>query len=166
VAKRLGLRLPLRDTIALSTVSGALGTLIMYCLGFPLYITGVSKSIYMVYSIELFVKPNIAKTVPGIISGALVGILVGMVLAVGLKLLYELVGTDWLWVKAIAYGSTLWFFWVGLTRNLLDISSYLNQSLVSNFILLMQSILWSVATTYFMLRLGGGARLLEKRDED
>lgn len=157
------LRLPLRDKIILSAVAGVLGTLVMYSVGLPLFLLGVAESIYLVYSFELFVTPEIARTTAGMFSGLLTGLIVGGALAVPYKLLLEWTGTDYLWLKAIAYGALNWFLWVGVARNVMDVSPYLSTTLPTNMILLLQSTIWILATTFFLLKLGGGRDGLEGR---
>ncbi|MFZ5943995.1 MAG: hypothetical protein ACOYVD_07775 [Bacillota bacterium] len=146
---------PIRDKVAISVISGTLGTLVMYLFGMPLYFLKVSKIIYLMYSIELFVKPEIARTTFGFIAGMITGLIVGSVLAFGFKLLLEWTGWDWYWLKSFGYGTVMWFLWVGIARNFLDVTNYLDKYLLTNMILLSQSIIYSVSTAYFMQRLWG-----------
>lgn len=157
---RIGL--PLRDKLALSLVAGVLGTLVMYTVGLPLFLLDIAKSIYLVYVIEIFVTPGIARTTLGMISGMLVGLIVGGTLAFVFKLILEWIGTDWLWLKAVVYGALMWFIWVGIMRNFLEISQYLQRDLTTNMILLLQSTIYILATTYFMTKLSGGREFLGK----
>jgi len=45
----------IRDKIVLSAISGALGTLVMYSIGIPLYFFKIANIIYLSYSVELFI---------------------------------------------------------------------------------------------------------------
>ncbi|MDW7674027.1 MAG: hypothetical protein SCK28_05765 [Bacillota bacterium] len=159
-------KLPIRDKIALSVFSGFLGTLVMYLVGIPLYFLNISKLIYLIYAIELFVTPEIARTTAGQISGGLVGLLVGGGLAFGFKLIIEWTGFDWIWIKALGYGAMIWFFWVGITRNFLNVTMYIFDDLATNMILLGQSELYIIATTYFMIKLAGSKEALQFGDRN
>lgn len=156
------LKRPLRDKIALSFVSGVLGTLIMYAVGMPLYLLKLSKLIYLIYDIELFVTPQLARTTPGIIAGMLTGLIVGGGLAFIFKLLIEWTGSDWIWLKSLAFAGLMWFFWVGVARNFMKITPYLFHDLRTNMMLLSQSIIFQLATTYFLIKLAGGREGVEK----
>lgn len=72
-------RLLFRDRILLSAVSGALGTLVMYLVGLPLYFLNIAKIIYLSYSVELFISHKLAQTTPGFILGFLTGIITGSI---------------------------------------------------------------------------------------
>ncbi|MDQ7794555.1 MAG: hypothetical protein RDU89_09110 [bacterium] len=154
--------LPLRDKIVLSLIAGVLGTLVMYSVGIPLFLLNVAKAIYLIFTIEMFVTPDIARTLPGLLTGAVTGMIVGGTLALPLKLIIEWTGAGWLWVKALAYAAVAWFAAVGILRQLLNVSPYLSTDLRTTLILLLQSVIWVLATTFFFLKLGGGRSLLEK----
>lgn len=156
---------PVRDRVALSFISGILGTIVMYCVGIPLYFLKLSSLIYLLYDIELFVTPSISRTIPGFLSGALVGLIVGGGLALGFKLIVEWTGSDWIWLKSAAYAFAIWFFWVGIARNLMDITPYLYKDLRTNMILLIQSFIFQFATTYFMINLAGGQSWIERPEK-
>lgn len=152
----------LRDRIVLSAVSGTLGTLVMYAVGLPLYFLKVTRIIYLSYSVELFINHKLAQTTSGFILGFLTGIIAGSVLALGLKLIFEWSGTDWIWLKTIGYAAFIWLLWVGVARNLMDLTPYLFKDIRTNAILLMQSIIYCLATTYFMIKLSAGRHSLQK----
>lgn len=155
-------RILLRDRILLSAVSGALGTLVMYLVGIPLYFLKISQMIYLTYSVELFITHELAQTTPGLILGFLTGIIAGSILALGFKLIIEWTGSDWIWFKSIGYAAFIWFIWVGVARNLMDLTPYLFEDIRTNAILLTQSIIYSLGTTYFMIKLSGGKQFIEK----
>ncbi len=157
--------IPIKDKVALSFMSGVLGTLVMYAIGIPLYFLKVSKLIYLIYDVELFVTPHLARTVPGFILGFATGLVVGGGLAFGFKLLIEWTGSDWIWLKSLAYGAIIWFFWVGVVRNFLDITPYLFSDIKTNVILLIQSLIFSFSTTYFMIKLAGSKKQLEIKED-
>jgi len=116
----------------------------------------------LIYSIELFVTPEIARSTPGFIAGFITGLIVGGALALGFKLLIEWTGSDGIWYKALGYGAVMWFLWVGLGRNFLNVAMYLSGDLQTNLVLLNQSLLYSVATAYFMIKIAGGRENLER----
>ena len=119
----------------------------------------------MSYSVELFISRKLAQTTPGFILGFLTGIIVGSILALGFKLIMEWTGSDWIWFKSAGYAAFIWFFWLGVARNLLNITPYLFKDIRMNALLLMQSVIYSLATTYFMIKLGGGRQLIEKGEK-
>lgn len=155
---------PIRDKVALSFISGILGTLVMYSVGIPLYFLKVSKLIYLIYVFELFVTPQLARTVPGFLAGFVTGLLVGAGLALGFKLIVEWTGYDWIWLKAAGYGGLIWFAWVGIMRNFLDLTPYLANDIRTNMILLLQSELYIFASTWFMMKLAGGKEAIQFGD--
>lgn len=157
---------PIRDKMALSFLSGIFGTLVMYCVGVPLYILKFSKSIYLVYAFELFVTPEVARTTTGYIAGAMTGFLVGAALALGFKLVIEWTGYDWFWLKTAGYGAIMWLLWVGVVRSVLNISKYLFTDVKTNLILLMQSEIYIIATAYFMIKLAGSKEAIQLGDLD
>lgn len=157
---------PIRDKVALSFISGILGTLVMYSVGIPLYFLKVAKVIYLIYTFEVFVTPELARTVPGFLAGFVTGLLVGAVLALGFKLIIEWTGYDWIWLKAVGYGGLMWFVWVGIMRNLLDVTPYLVTDIRTNIILLLQSEIYIFATTWFMIKLAGGKEAVQFSDVD
>lgn len=159
------LKKPIRDKVALPFVSGILGTLVMYAIGIPLYFMKASKIIYLLYDIELFITPQLSRTVPGFILGFVTGLVVGGGLAFGFKLILEWTGSDWIWLKTIAYSGLMWFFWVGVARNFLKITPYLFTDIKSNVILLVQSLIFSLATTFFMIKFAGGKEYLAERED-
>jgi len=161
----MNFKTPLKDRIALSAVSGLLGTLVMYAIGIPLYLLKITETIYLSYNVELFITHKLAKTMPGFIFGFFSGLIVGSALALGLKLLFEWTGTDWIWLKAVGYGAVMWYFWVGVARNFLDLTPYLFFDIRTNVVLLLQSIVYSLATTYFMIKLRGDKNLLSQREK-
>ncbi len=150
------------DSIVLAIISGVAGTLVMYAVGLPLYLLKATKVIYLLYTVEFFVTPEIARTTGGLVAGFVTGLMAGAALAVGFKLLIEWKGAELLWVKAITYAALMWFVWVGLARYLLDITPYLSQDLRSNMLLLLLSLIYQIATTYFMVKLAGGREALER----
>jgi len=83
-----------------------------------------------------------------------------------MKLIIEWTGSDWIWFKSISYAVFIWFLWVGLPRNLMDLTPYLFKDIRTNIILLMQSIIYSLATTYFMIKLSGGRQIIEKGENE
>ena len=155
----------LRDRIILPAASGVLGTLVMYCVGIPLYFLNVSKAIYLSYVAELFITRQLTQTIPGFIFGFLTGIIAGSILALGFKLVVEWTGSDWIWIKAVGYGAFIWLVWVGIARNLMNITPYLHKDIASNAVLLGQSIIFTLATTYFMIKLSGGKQYIEKGED-
>lgn len=158
-------RMLLRDKILLSAVSGALGTLVMYSVGLPLYFLNLAKIIYLSYSVELFITHKLAQTTPGFILGFLTGIITGSILAFGFKIIIEWTGSDWIWFKSIGYAVFIWFIWVGVARNLMDLTPYLFKDIRTNALLLTQSVIYSLATTYFMIKLSGGRHFIEKGEK-
>lgn len=158
------LKRPIRDKAALAFFSGILGTLTMYSVGIPLYFFKVSKLIYLIYAFELFVTPQVARTTPGFIAGFITGLIVGGGLAFGYKLFLEWTGYDWIWLKAAGYGGIMWFLWVGVTRNFLDITPYIFKDVRSNMILLLQSEIYMIATTWFMIKLAGSREAIQFGD--
>jgi hypothetical protein len=154
-------KIRLRDKMLLSFLSGILGTLVMYTIGLPMFFLGLTRSIYLLYSIELFVTPQIARTTLGFIAGFITGLIVGGTLALGFKLIMEWTGSDGIWYKALGYGAASWFVSVGLLRNFLNVAMYLRGDLQTNLFLLNQSLIYSVATAYFMIKLAGGREHLE-----
>ncbi len=156
------LKFRIKDKILVSFVSGILGTLVMYAIGIPMYFLGISRLIYLIYVIEFFVSPQIARSTPGFVAGFINGLIVGGALALGFKLLIEWTGSDGIWYKSLGYGAVMWFFWVGIARHLLNVAVYLTEDLQTNIILLLQSLVYSVATAYFMIKLAGGPKNLEK----
>lgn len=157
--------LPIRDKVALPFISGVLGTLVMYAIGIPLYFLKATKLIYLFYDVELFITPQLARSVPGFILGFVTGLVVGGGLAFGFKLIIEWTGSDWIWLKSLAFGAIMWFFWVGVARNFLKITPYLFTDIKTNVILLTQSLIFSVATTYFMVKLAGDKKQLENNED-
>lgn len=157
---------PIRDKLALSLISGTLGTLVMYSVGIPLYFLKVSKVIYLVYVFELFVTPELARTVSGFLAGSVTGLLVGGGLALGFKLVIEWTGYDWIWLKAAGYGGFIWFAWVGILRNFLNLTQYLETDIRTNIMLLLQSELYIFATVWFMIKLAGGKEAVQFGDVD
>lgn len=81
--------------------------------------------IYLIYDIELFVTPEISRSLPGFLAGMLTGLIVGGGLAFIFKLVIEWTGSDWIWLKAFAFAGLMWFFWVGVARNVMNITPYL-----------------------------------------
>ncbi len=157
---------PIKDKIALPFISGILGTLVMYLVGIPLYLLKVSKLIYLIYVFELFVTPEIARTVPGFIAGFFTGLLVGAGLAFGYKFFIEWTGHDWFWLKTLSYGGIMWFAWVGILRNFLELTPYLKTDIKTNLILLLQSEVYIVATAWFMTKLAGSKEAIQSGDKE
>lgn len=55
----------------------------------------------------------------------------------------------------------MWFFWVGAVRDFLNVSHYLESDLKSNMFLLLETQIFMLANTYFMIKLAGGKKVLE-----
>lgn len=144
---------PVNDTVALAFFSGIPGTLIMYCLGIPLYFLKVANWIYLLYSIELFVTNDIARSTYGFLSGVITGLIAGGALSFGFVLLIRWTGSNWYWLKVVSYGFVIWFLWVGVARNFLGVNEELRKDLTSNLVMLSQSILYSISTAYIMTKI-------------
>jgi len=149
------------DKVALSILSGMLGALTVYLVAIPSYFLKITRIIYLLYDVELFVKPDLARTIPGFLAGFLIGLIVGGGLSFGFKLLLEWTGSDWIWLKSAAYGAIMWFFWVGAVRHFLYVSLYLESDLKSNMFLLLETQIFMLANTYFMIKLAGDKKVLE-----
>lgn len=96
------LKKPITDKAAVSIFSGMLGALVVYLVAIPSYFLKVTKVIYLFFDIELFVQPDLARTIPGFLAGFLVGLIVGGGLSFGFKLFIEWTGSDWIWLKSAA----------------------------------------------------------------
>lgn len=159
----LWLKQPIKDGVALAFFSGALGTIVMYSIGIPLYLAKIANWIYLLYSIELFVTPEIARTPQGMLAGGITGLIVGGALAFGFILLIVWTSSDWYWLKAASYNSVMWFVWVGAFRNLLGANDKLMFDLTSNIILYLQSLVYGLTTAYFITKLSNIRKLATKK---
>lgn len=125
----------------------------MYLVGIPLFLTKATRAIWAIFAAELIITHELASTPQGLFFGVVVGLVVGMLLAFPLVLLLLWTEFRATIVKSIGYGAVAWFAGLAVVENLLGTATYFRDELLTNIILLVLSIVYSVVTAIAALLL-------------
>jgi len=142
------------DRIVAAIFGGIIGSILQTALGYIFYLTGLAKTNHLLMAGNFFLNESALNTTAGYIVGLLADLVMGGFLAVVFVYLISITGKDYWLLKALGYTGFVWVLGAGLLDRAFNIVPVLQEHALTNLLMFVTNIVYSVSMAYFVVRWG------------